>query len=151
MQVEQNVPILFKAHLNPTFIALPPSLLSSAQSICATTPSRSTFSRPVIAIQECLRTTCGPALSLGLFCSDRAVGQSGSQWWSQACSKRWSMPCRQPRTWSSPARQALSSTEPTLCWAEIWGLGFWRSMLVQPWPVPPLWQLASALLCSWTH
>lgn len=88
MQVGINIPILFKAYFTLTFMALPPSLFSSAQSTSATTPSRSISSRPVTAIQECLRTTCGPALSLGLFCSSKAAGQSGSQWWSQACSKR---------------------------------------------------------------
>ena len=91
------------------------SVFVSAQSTSATTPSRSTSSQPMTAIPECLRTTCGPALSSELFCSSRAVGQSGSQWWSRVCSRRWSVPSRQPRTWSSHVRQALSSTELTLC------------------------------------
>lgn len=87
----------------------------SAQSTSATTLSRNTSSQPMTAIQEYLRTTCGPALSSGLFCSSRAVGQSGSRWWSLVCSRRWSVPSRQPRTWWSRARQALSSMELTLC------------------------------------
>lgn len=53
---------------------------SSAQSTCATTPSRSTSSHLVTAIQDCRRIICGPAHSFALFCSERAVRQSGSRW-----------------------------------------------------------------------
>lgn len=90
-------------------------LLSSAQFTCATTPSRSTSSHLVTAILVFLRTTCGPAPSSGVFCSSRAGLQTGPQWWSRACSKQSSMPCKQLKIWLSLADRALSSMELTSC------------------------------------
>lgn len=70
-----NIPVFFQTTLHINL-----HHLTSARSTCATTPSRSTSNHLTTVIQACLRTTCGPALSLGLFCSSRAVGQSGTQW-----------------------------------------------------------------------